>query len=319
MYIHGRGSLLIPTQDEEDEEVEDIKMKTSFILYNPTLLPPKEFRNNPENWQKSKLLYFYPDYTNEHEKQKQTGLCEGVIEFMRDFTTEKDDYDNNPVDIISTTLFTIWVKEVETNLFLWMIVSHDNLYKDNLVNDSKTIWNSNHISSIFSDDDTDIFKDVLKLYYDLFWLFHNSFNFLLTKEKSLFRRIMQDFSDQFNKHFFLNEWGRTYFNNWVYRGFNILEIDSKQHLKTLNHLNSIRIEFPKISRMIVFYKEYFMYSDLPQEEVEILHTYLFGWSKPKHSKYISNWMDYGACGQTIKVKPFRKISNFSNENNEEEK
>ena len=58
-------------------------------------------------------MFFYPDNTDGHEKRKQAGLCEGVIEFMRCFVTEQDEYSENPIETVNTTLFTLWIKEVE--------------------------------------------------------------------------------------------------------------------------------------------------------------------------------------------------------------
>ena len=140
---------MIDIPEAEDEENYDIKMKVSFMLYNPTLRPPKELRDNPEDCQESKIIFYYPESINKYEKHKQSGIWEGVIEFMRDFTTGQDDYDHNPVETISTNLFTVCIKEVENNLFLWAIISHDNLFNEINVNEWKTVSNFTEQPSIF--------------------------------------------------------------------------------------------------------------------------------------------------------------------------
>ena len=40
-------------------------------------------------------------------------------------------------------------------------------------------------------------------------------------------------------------------------------------------INTIMQDYP-IDKIMVFYEEFFLYSDLPQDQVEIIHTYLFG-------------------------------------------
>ena len=221
---------------------------------------------------------------------------------MRWFVTDQDDYKENPIETVNTTLFTLWIKEVEKDLFLCLILSHDNLYQDSLLNSEElTISSFESTTSIFREEDTHVFKDVLKLYYDLFWLFHHSLSVIVQKDKALLKAIMNDYTLQFDKYFFLNEWGRTYFNNCSYRGFCILPLDSKLHLYVQKHVSKIKFELPMIEHMVVFYKEYLMHSDIPQEEVEVLYSYIIGSSSDRREGYIPNWMDYGASGTSIKV------------------
>lgn len=114
-------------------------------------------------------MYFYQEDTDPHEQRKQAGLCEGVIEFMKAFVTEDDDYDSNPVETVSTTMFTITVKEVFEGIYLCLIVTHENLYSDNVQeNESVTISNYTQKQSMFREEDSGIFKSTLQLYYDMF-------------------------------------------------------------------------------------------------------------------------------------------------------
>lgn len=100
---------------------------------------------------------------------------------MRAFVKDDEGYDDNPVDTVTTNLFTISVKEFEQNLFLCLVLSHENLYTDHYTtHDKVTISSFEPSYSIFREEDTTIFKDTLKMYYDLFCLFHHSLTGKLT-------------------------------------------------------------------------------------------------------------------------------------------
>lgn len=65
---------------------------------------------------------------------RQTGISEGIYEFMKDFVTDEDNYKNNPVDIITTDLFTLVFKEFEPDFFLGMVISYDKLFTNRVSN-----------------------------------------------------------------------------------------------------------------------------------------------------------------------------------------
>lgn len=73
-----------------------------------------------------------------------------------------------------------------------------------------------------------------------------------------------------------------------------------------------------VEHVVVFYKEYFMHSDIPQEEVEVLYSYIIGSSGDRREGYIPNWMDYGAAGKAIKV-PRRHLNSTDAQETEENK
>ena len=75
-------------------------------------------------------MFFYPSGVDEYEQRKQTGIWEGVFEYMKDFVTEKDNYDEHPVELINTNLFTIALKQVEPWFFIGMVISYENLFTD---------------------------------------------------------------------------------------------------------------------------------------------------------------------------------------------
>jgi hypothetical protein len=56
-----------------------------------------------------------------------------------------------------------------------------------------------------------------------------------------------------------------------------------------------------IDNLCVFYKEYFVYGNLPQETIEILHTYLIGPFSENRDGYVPNWMDSKVGGDPIKT------------------
>jgi len=76
-----------------------------------------------------------------------------------------------------------------------------------------------------------------------------------------------------------------FFNNVVIRGYRLCPVDPKTYLYVQKCVNSLWTEFP-VSKIAVFYEKYFnlifknknvyyLYSDLPQDQVEIIHKYLF--------------------------------------------
>lgn len=77
----------------------------------------------------------------------------------------------------------------------------------------------------------------------------------------------------------------------------------------------------EMPRAVVFYKEYFVYSDIPQEEVELLKSYLIGPFSEARDGYVESWMDYGMRGDSVKV--LRKTGShrpsFSQSSYEDEK
>ena len=99
----------------------------------------------------------------------------------------------------------------------------------------------------------------------------------------------------------------------VFEDLESYQLITNKYLEVQNYINSVMIEFSMISHVALFYKDYFMYSDLPQEEVEILHTYLIGSSRANSDKYLSNWMDHGASGKITKIKAVH--NNESDEDN----
>lgn len=57
---------------------------------------------------------------------------------MRTFVTDSENYETTPIDIISTDLFTVAFKEFEKDFFLWMLISHDNNYKNDYSTNNET-------------------------------------------------------------------------------------------------------------------------------------------------------------------------------------
>lgn len=79
------------------------------------------------------------------------------------------------------------------------------------------------------------------------------------------------------------------------------------------------MEMPK---MVVFYKDYFLYSDIPQDQVEILHAYLIGSGSERRDGFVPTWMDYGMKGNAIKALRKRTSKNpttVTESDNEENK
>jgi hypothetical protein len=56
----------------------------------------------------------------------------------------------------------------------------------------------------------------------------------------------------------------------------------------------------EVEKVVIFYKDYFLYGNIPQSEVEMIHTYLIGSYSDSRDGYIPTWMDYGLQGHTKK-------------------
>lgn len=140
----------------------------------------------------------------------------------------------------------------------------------------------------------DLIKSVQNLtnkyfrYYHFFSLFHESIKSQYEKSKANLRNILNDFTRNFDKHFFNEDWcklnfslcwpfslGVSNFNSCTFRGYYIWPLDQKTYMYAMKSINTLMQEFP-IQKIMVFYEEYFLYSDLPQDQVEVIHTYLFG-------------------------------------------
>ena len=67
----------------------------------------------------------------------------------------------------------------------------------------------------------------------------------------------------------------------------------------------------EMSKMVVFYKDYFLYSDIPQDQVEILHAYLIGSSNERRDGFVPTWMDYGIKGNAIRALRKRTSKNHT--------
>lgn len=225
---------------------------------------------------------------------------------MKTFVTEDELYEDNPIETINTNLFTLVFKEFEPKFFLWMIIAHENLYTDENNEDSNeysgiTISNYDPVASLFREEDSTIFTEALRLYYNLFTLFHDSIKSLFDKDIHILRSILNDFTQNFLKHFFTTDWCSSFFGNSMFRGYRICPIDPKTYLYAQKCINNLCQEFP-VSKVAVFFEEFFVYSDLPQDQVEVLHTYFFGTNYHRREGYKPNWTDAGQKGEMLRVK-----------------
>ena len=215
---------------------------------------------------------------------------------MRAFWLDEEEYDKNPIETINTTLFTIWIKEVEKDLFLCLLLSHENLYTDNWGEHSDISMSSFAPTyGVFKEEDSQILNETLKLYYDLFCLFHNNFKDLYDRSPQYLVKVLDDFTNKFDEYFFKTSWGKTYFNNAVYRGFPVWPMDSKIYLYAQKLAHSLDVE-----KLTIFYKEYFVYGNIPLKEAEKLHNYLIGPFSERRDGYVESWKDLSSQGKAIK-------------------
>lgn len=77
------------------------------------------------------------------------------------------------------------------------------------------------------------------------------------------------------------------------------------------------MEVPKVA---IFYKEYFVYGNIPTEESEVLHAYLIGPLSERREGYLPNWQDSSLQGKTVRYlrKRIKKSSSRVTESDLEE-
>lgn len=61
------------------------------------------------------------------------------------------------------------------------------------------------MSSLFKEEDSSIFTETLKLYYEFFVLFNNSIEFQFKRDPKELQIILNDFTFNFNKYFFIED------------------------------------------------------------------------------------------------------------------
>lgn len=188
-----------------------IKIGSLFVI-DPNL-KPKSVKPEEEEYTDAKIMFFHPTATDIHEKRKQVGISEGVVSFFQPFTTEAE-----PIQCISTVNFTHVIKEVEPSVWLNMVLTHpESLYGQRAAPDSKeeseTIANSKFHTSLFREEDARIFHHLLDAYHKYFMLFHGSIKVLWEKQPYVFDKILEDFTRNFEFHFFSREFERNFFWN----------------------------------------------------------------------------------------------------------
>lgn len=189
-------------------------------------------------------------------------------------------------------------------MFLSLILSHRNLYTDNIGEFPNTaISNFEPTQGIIKEEDSVSLEYIMKLYYDLFCLFHFSFTAVFKRSQKYLQNILEDFTDKFDKYF-IPSCRKMLYNNAVFRGFPICPLDSKLYLYVQKYAHSM-----DVPRIAIFYKEYFVYGNIPTQEAEILHAYLIGPLSERREGYTPNWMDSSLQGTPIKV--LRKQMNNS--------
>jgi hypothetical protein len=128
----------------------------SVFLIDPTLKPTMA-KPQDEDHTDAKILFFFPPNQDIHEKRKQVGISEGIVNFFLPFSR-----DDSPIECIVTSKFTHVMKQVEPNLWLNLVVEHpETLYGKQDTDsqapndaDGETIANSKFTYSQFTEQDS---------------------------------------------------------------------------------------------------------------------------------------------------------------------
>jgi hypothetical protein len=99
-----------------------------------------------------------------------------------------------------------------------MVIMHpEGLYGQRAPPDSKeeaeTIANSKFHTSLFREEDSKIFHKLLDVYHKYFMLFHGNMKPLFETQPYQFESILDDFTRNFEFHFFSREFEKNFFWN----------------------------------------------------------------------------------------------------------
>ena len=166
------------------------------------------------------------------------------------------------------------MKEVEPNIWLNIVLTHpDTLYGQRAAPDSKeeseTIANTKFHASQFREEDSRIFYRLLDAFHSYFLLFHGSLRGLYQKQPYTFEGILDDFTRNFEFHFFAKEFERNFFWNLEFQGLFYCPIDKKQFLQT-------QLLADDVEQVLVFHDDFYISSTLPHEDIQPLYSYLVG-------------------------------------------
>ena len=216
-----------------------IKIGSIFAL-DPTFRP-KAAKPEEEEYTDAKILFFHPKATDIHEKRKQVGISEGIVSFFLPFTQSEE-----PIQCISTLNFTHVMKEVEKDIWLNIVVTHpETLYgqRPDPKEEAETIANNKFHVSLFREEDSKIFYRLLDTFHNYFILFHGPMRELWNKAEEQFDNILEDFTKNFDHHFFTKEFERNFFWNIEFQGLFYCPIEKKQFLQTQLLVNSLLMDF----------------------------------------------------------------------------
>ena len=247
-------------------------------------------------------MFFHPQTVDIHEKRKQVGISEGIVSFFLPFTGESEE----PVQCISTLNFTHVMKEMEKDIWLNIVIQHpESLYniKVDPVQESETIANTRFQTSMFREEDSKIFYQLLDAYYKYFYLFHGSFRALFEGHEQNFASILEDFTKSFDTYFFTKEYEKNFFWNLSFQGFFYCPIEKKSFLQTQLLVNSLLIEFSQdIQHVCVFHEEFYISSTLSHDLIQPLYSYLVGCGDTQKDSRKFKVLNYKESGKPIMIK-----------------
>lgn len=128
------------------------------------------------------------------------------------------------------------MKEVESNFWLCIVISHSNLFVEDQYSNSQTISSLKPLYSIFKEEDA---FNLIDFFYEQSYLFNGSFTKLF-KTDSLFEHILQDFTKTFLTHYFSQSCS-NFFNNINFWGFKIIPLNEKLFLYASKQFANLQI------------------------------------------------------------------------------
>jgi hypothetical protein len=251
--------------------MEKLSFKSCFI-FNPSLKSNKK-KPTDEEKQDAKLLIYYPSCDEIIVKRSNMGIIEGTIQFNHSFNSLKEKQKTEKYKINNEFLLT------ELNSTYYFAQKFEEEYYIVLMVEKKTKSlnineNVNHRVSIF--------KEILKNFYNYFYLFHGSLNDIffpngkdIRENQDLYTDIITIFSDFITCYF---DFIGNFDANKIYQSpilDGILYSTSTAYPNLLFSILKVNEKLKDIKSISLVYRGFLIHNEINIEAMSLLYNMFF--------------------------------------------
>jgi hypothetical protein len=251
--------------------MEKLSFKSCFI-FNPSLKSNKK-KPTDEEKQDAKLLIYYPSCDETIVKRSNMGIIEGTIQFNHSFNSLKEKQKTEKYKINNEFLLT------ELNSTYYFAQKFEEEYYIVLMVEKKTKSlnineNVNHRVSIF--------KEILKNFYNYFYLFHGSLNDIffpngkdIRENQDLYTDIITIFSDFITCYF---DFIGNFDANKIYQSpilDGILYSTSTAYPNLLFSILKVNEKLKDIKSISLVYRGFLIHNEINIEAMSLLYNMFF--------------------------------------------